>query len=186
VNLGVSSAPAGGTAGTRALSFDYGPRPNGGDLVLIVPLCDSQGVRFNTTTSTFTFPLFFADDPTSPTRDQFGFQAFHVFHTPGSGPNNIGTVVRADTIRSGAWLTFTSQLFQGSGDLEISTGITFHFAYSAAHLGRYCLAPFVAVRDEHPFHRTELGTTAPAAPAECPLCPRVARFSLRAPHCQQV
>jgi hypothetical protein len=54
---------------------------------------------------------------------------------------------------------------------------------SAAHLSRYCLAPFVAVREEHPFHGTELGTTAPAAPAECP---PVARFSLRAPHCQQV
>jgi hypothetical protein len=124
-NLGVSTAPAGGTAGTRALSFNYRPGLNGGDVVLLVPLCDGQGVQFNAMTNAFTFSLFFADDGTAPTLDTSGFQAFQVFHAPTFG--QVITANTANTVQSGAWITYTTQLFAGQTDLEVSVGITFHF-----------------------------------------------------------
>ena len=124
-NLGVSAAPAGGTAGTRALSFNYRPGPNGGDVVLLVPLCDAQGVQFNATINTYAFSLFFMDNGTTPPLDQFGFQAFQVFHAPTF--EQVITANTANTIQSGAWISYTTQLFAGETDREASVGIVFHF-----------------------------------------------------------
>jgi hypothetical protein len=123
-SLGVSAAPAGGSAGTRALSFVY--RPAGGNsTVLAVKLCDSQGVQFNSTINTFTFSLFFMDDPTSTTVETAGFQAFMAVHTPAF--SETVTANATSTIRSGAWVTYNTQLFAGESDLENAVGITFFF-----------------------------------------------------------
>ena len=127
-NLGVSAAPAGLSAGSRALSFNLRPGPNGGDVVLTVPICDAQGVQFNTTVNTYAFSLFFMDAAgTVPLEQGGGIQAFQHFNAPTFGPNNI-TANTASTIKSGAWINYTSQLFSGGqSDLETSAGIVIHF-----------------------------------------------------------
>jgi hypothetical protein len=120
--LGVSAAPPGGTGGAHALSFNFRQGPDGGEVVLLVPLCDSQGAQFNPTTNTFSFSLFFKDDPGSPPFDPFAFSAFHAFRT-GNGLNHVISDP-ANTFQPGIWLNFTTQIFPGAGDIENATGIT--------------------------------------------------------------